>query len=135
MEIHIEIIGVLMIILAHVHIIFPKYFNWKTELKPLSLINRQMMTVHTFFIALFVLLIGLLCLTSAKDLIETRLGNTICTGLALFFTIRLFFQFFIYSSELWRGKKVETSIHVLFSLFWLYASGVFIWIVVWGLLA
>ncbi|HCS21164.1 MAG TPA: hypothetical protein DIW47_11505 [Bacteroidetes bacterium] len=128
MELNIEIIGVLLVILSFIHVGFPKYFNWKTELKLLSPINRQMMGVHTFFIALMVFLIGLLCLTSASDLMETKLGNTLCIGLALFFTIRLFFQFFIYSPELWRGKKFETTMHILFSLFWVYASGVFIWI-------
>jgi hypothetical protein len=49
MEIHFKIIGVLLIALALAHIVFPKYFNWDKELKSLSLINRQMMTVHTFF--------------------------------------------------------------------------------------
>ncbi len=51
-----KIIGFLLITLALVHIIFPKYFNWNKELKALSLINRQMMTVHTFFIAFTVLI-------------------------------------------------------------------------------
>jgi hypothetical protein len=41
MEIHFKIIGVLLIALALVHIVFPKYFNWDKELKSLSLINRQ----------------------------------------------------------------------------------------------
>lgn len=129
MEIHIEIIGALLVILSFLHVGFPKYFNWKAELKALSLINRQMMSVHTFFIGLIVFLIGILCLTSARDLIETRLGNTVSCGLALFFTIRLFFQFFIYSPELWKGRKFETFMHVLFSLFWSYVSGVFIGLV------
>tara|TARA_R110000737_G_scaffold217581_1_gene233983 strand:- start:720 stop:905 length:186 start_codon:yes stop_codon:yes gene_type:complete len=48
MEVHLKIIGVLLMALALVHIIFPKYFNWKEELKSLSLINKQMMTIHTF---------------------------------------------------------------------------------------
>jgi hypothetical protein len=70
--------------LSLVHLIFPKYFNWKEELKSLSLINKQMMTIHTFFIALVVFLMGLLCLTSATELIETRLGKTISLGLGIF---------------------------------------------------
>ncbi|MFN7424474.1 MAG: hypothetical protein ACK5QP_13865, partial [Chitinophagales bacterium] len=86
MEIHFKIIGVLLITLALVHIIFPKYFNWEEELKSLSLINRQMMTVHTFFIALTVFLMGLLCLTSAYDLIETNIGKKITFGLGIFWT-------------------------------------------------
>jgi hypothetical protein len=126
MEIHFKIIGVLLIALALIHIIFPKYFNWDKELKSLSIINRQMMMIHTFFIALTVLLMGLLCLTSSKELIETTLGKKISLGLGIFWIIRLFIQFFGYSSSLWKGKKFETSIHILFSLVWTYLSIIFL---------
>jgi hypothetical protein len=126
MQIHINIIGILLIALALVHIIFPKYFNWKKELKSLSLINRQMMTVHTFFIALTVFLMGLLCLTSSAELIETNLGKKLSLGLGVFWTVRLVFQFFGYSSDLWKGKKFETCMHVIFSLLWTYLSFIFL---------
>jgi len=125
METHFKIIGAILIILAFAHIIFPVYFNWKNDLIKLSLINRQMMKVHTIFIALIVLLMGILCLTSSKDLIETDLGKTISLGLAFFWTIRLLIQFFGYSSLLWKGKKFETMVHIIFSLLWIYMSGVF----------
>ena len=125
MEIHIQIIGTLLIVLSLIHVIFPSYFNWKSELQHLSLINRQMMTVHTFFIALTVFLIGLLCVTSASELIETSLGKKISLGLAVFWTIRLFTQIFIYSPKLWKGKTFETIVHVLFTIFWAYMSLVF----------
>lgn len=128
MEIHYKIIGVLLMALALVHVIFPKYFKWKEELKSLSLINRQMMTVHTFFIALVVFLMGLLCLTATTDLIETKLGKTISFGLGIFWSTRLFIQFFGYSTELWKGKTFETIVHILFSLLWTYLSVVFLWI-------
>lgn len=126
MEIHFKITGVLLIALAVIHIIFPKYFNWNSELKSLSLINRQLMTVHTFFIALTLLLMGLLCLTSARDLIETNLGKKISLGLGVFWTIRLFIQFFGYSTKLWKGKRFETFMHILFSLLWTYLSIIFL---------
>ena len=126
MYIHIKIIGFLLIALALVHIIFPKYFNWGKELKFLSLINRQMMTVHTFFIAFTVFLMSLLCLTSTNELIETNLGKKISLGLGVFWTIRLFIQLFVYSSDLWKGKKFETVIHILFSIFWIYFSSIFL---------
>ena len=125
MEIHIQIIGTLLIVLSLIHVIFPSYFNWKSELQHLSLINRQMMTVHTFFITLTVFLIGLLCVTSASELIETSLGRKISLGLAVFWTIRLFTQIFIYSPKLWKGKTFETIVHVLFTIFWAYMSLVF----------
>jgi len=127
MEIHFKIIGILLMILALIHVIFPKYFNWQEELKSLSLINRQMMIVHTLFIALAVFLMGLLCLTSTSELIETKLGKTISLGLGIFWTVRLVVQCFGYSAELWKGKAFETTIHILFSLLWTYLSVVFIW--------
>lgn len=126
MEVNLKIVGVLLIILSLVHIFFPKYFDWEKELKSLSLINRQMMTVHTFFIALTVFLMGVLCLTSPGELIETNLGKKISLGLGIFWTFRLFIQFFGYSAELWKGKKFETLIHFLFSLLWMYLSILFL---------
>jgi len=125
MYIHLKIIGILLIALALIHIPFPKYFNWGKELKSLSLINRQMMSTHTFFISLTVFLIGLLCLTSSVELIETNLGNKIVLGLGIFWVIRLFFQFFVYSPKLWKRKRFETSIHILFSIVRTYLSIVF----------
>ena len=126
MQIHLKIIGVLLIILALIHIIFPRYFNWNRELKTLSLINRQIMTVHTFFIALTVFLMGVLCLTSSNELVQTDLGNKIAVGLGVFWFARLFIQFFVYSPSLWRGKKLETSVHILFTCMWSYFSFIFL---------
>lgn len=132
MKIHIEIIGVLFILLALIHPFFPKYFDWKNDQKSLSLINRQMMNFHAFFIALAVFLMGALCVSSAELLLQDGLGKIISLGMALFWTCRLFVQFFGYSSELWKGKKFETSMHILFSLFWIYVSAVFWWIYMAG---
>lgn len=126
MEIHFKIVGLLLILLALIHIIFPKYFNWKAEFTHLSLINRQMMTTHTFFIALTVFLMGVLCLTSSTELVATDLGKKISLGLGVFWGIRLFFQLFIYSSRLWRGRKFETIVHIIFTGLWSYLTIVFI---------
>ncbi|MDF3028416.1 MAG: hypothetical protein K0S23_2723 [Fluviicola sp.] len=128
MEIHVKTIGIMLIVLALVHGFFPKYFNWKEELKSISLINRQMMIVHTFFIALVLLLMGLLCFTSTTELLETKLGKIISLGFGIFWSMRLFIQFFGYSTKLWKGKAFETTIHMLFSLLWTYLSLVFFWI-------
>ena len=125
MELHLKITGILLLLLALMHVIFPRRFNWKTELSSLSLMNRQMMYVHTFFIGLVVFLMGLLCITSSKELIETELGRKVALGLCIFWTIRLFIQFFVYSPRLWKGKKFETFVHIAFSFLWVYLSAVF----------
>jgi len=85
-----------------------------------------MMLVHVFFIALTVFMMGLLCVVHTEDLIATNMGKAISLGLGVFWVIRLLIQFFGYASELWRGKVFETTVHVVFSLLWVYVSIVFI---------
>lgn len=125
MELQIKIIGALLIVLSFLHAVFPRYFQWKEDLKTVSLINRQMMYVHTFFIAFGVLLMGIMCLCCTKDLLHTPLGKNIALGLSIFWGVRLIFQFFIYSPRLWKNKPFETVIHLLFSMCWVYMSVVF----------
>lgn len=125
MAIHLKIIGILLIMLALIHVIFPKYFKWKEELKTLGLMNRQMMSVHMFFIALIVFMMGVLCLISTNELTETKLGKTIALGLCIFWSVRLFVQLFVYSTALWKGKMFETIVHIFFSILWAYISIVF----------
>jgi len=125
MELHLKIIGYLFIALAILHVFFSNYFKWKEELTSLSLINKQMMEVHTFFIALVVFGNGILNIFYTDELINNDFGKVISFGLFVFWSIRLVFQLFIYSSKLWKGKSFETSMHVLFTCFWIYCSAVY----------
>ncbi len=125
MELHLKIAGFLLTGLALFHIPFPKYFNWKKDLSALSLINRQMMTTHTFFIALTVFLMGLYSLTQASEIINTRLGRITALGMGSFWAIRFVFQHFVYSPKLWRGKRFETAMHLLFTIIWTYLCFVY----------
>jgi hypothetical protein len=126
MELNLKIIGILLILLGILHVIFLRYFKWKQDFIQVSHINRQMMYVHAFFIALMVFLLGLLCITSANEIISTNLGKKISLGIGIFWTARLLIQFFGYSSLLWKGKTFETTIHILFSVLWIYLSMIFL---------
>lgn len=126
MEIHLKIIGVILILLALAHSVFPRYFKWEVELASLSLASRQIVGVHTFFIALTVFLMGTLCLTSSTELITTNLGKHISLGIGVFWSIRLLFQFFVFSKDLWKGKRFETMIHIASTILWVYLSTVFL---------
>ena len=130
MTLHIKIVGSLLLLLALMHVVIPRYFNWTQSLSGLSLINKQIMYVHTFFIAFMVLLMGLLCIYSGNELVNSQLGQHISLGLFIFWFTRLLFQFFIYSPKVWRGKRFETFVHIVFALLWSYFSSVF-FIVYW----
>ena len=126
MEIHLKIVGSFLIALSLMHIIIPKYFKWEQELTSLSVITKQILYVHTFFIAFIVFLMGLLCLNYSHELVYDSFGRIISLGLFGFWFTRLIFQFFVYSPKVWRGKKFETVMHVIFSVGWLYFTMVFL---------
>jgi hypothetical protein len=126
MELQFKIIGTLLMLLAMLHFIFPRYFKWKQQLNSLSLVNRQLMYVHTFFIAFVVFLMGLLCMTSSSELLNTALGKRMCLALGIFWSVRLVIQLFGFSPNLWRGKLFETIAHIFFTVFWIYLSVVFL---------
>ncbi|MDO7876489.1 hypothetical protein Q5H93_17225 [Hymenobacter sp. ASUV-10] len=121
-----KVIGFFLVLLALLHAGFARYFGWRQEFAPVSLINRQMMYVHTFFVAFTVLLMGLLCFTSAPELVGTPLGRKVALGCGIFWLARLLVQFFGYSPQLWRGKRFETIVHVVFAAGWTYLSAVFL---------
>ncbi len=131
MEVHLKFIGILILILSLVHIGFPKYFNWKTEFQNLSLINTQMMYVHTFFVAFAVFLMGIFSFFYSKEIISTSLGKIISLGFSIFWFTRLVFQFFVYSTKLWKGKTFETAMHIIFSVLWSYLSIIY-FVVFWN---
>lgn len=126
MELQIKIIGGLFVLIAILHYFFPNYFDWKKELSSLSLINRQLIHVHIFFIAFGLFLMGILCLASSEALLSTPFGRRICLGLGIFWIVRLYVQLFVYSRKLWKGKTFETTMHILLSLFWAYTGTIFL---------
>lgn len=126
MEVHLKVAGAILVALAVMHIVIPRYFKWEQEMTSVSLITKQILYVHTFFIGFTVLLMGLLCLYYAHELLYNPLGRIICLALFGFWLTRLIFQFFVYSPRVWRGKKFETVMHVLFSFVWVYLTSVFL---------
>ncbi len=136
-ELNLRIIGFSLIFLSLLHGIFYRYFNWQEELKALSPINKDMFLVHCFFVALVLFLMGTVCLFFPGDLTgRCELGALVATGLLIFWGCRLFCQFFVYPAELWRGKKLETAVHIVFSITWTYyvaSFGLLLWYQLKGL--
>ena len=125
MENLLRIAGGLLVGLALLHGAFPRRFHWRRELESVSLLTRQIHYSHTFFVALTILLMGLLCLGNAPELAHTTLGRRISTGLFVFWLFRLVIQHIGFSSALWKGKTFETAIHVVFTLVWVFLVAVF----------
>jgi len=126
LALHLKVVGLLMLALAAAHFTFPRRFNWASELRRLSPLNRQIFIVHDLFIVLMLVMMGLLSLWQTAALLEpTALGRVMLAGLTLFWAVRLFVQFFVYDASLWRGNRFRTVMHGLFAGMWTYYTAVF----------
>jgi hypothetical protein len=123
---HLQVVGLLQIALALSHIAFPRRFNWKEETGRLSLLNRQIFHVHAVFICVVLMLFGFLNLACADELLtRSRLAKFVLAGITLFWTLRWFFQLFVYDSRLWKGNRFNTNVHVVFTAVWTYFGAVY----------
>jgi hypothetical protein len=115
--------GIFLLGLFVLNFFVPRKFNWAEELPRLSLLNRRIFQVHAIFIALMLLLMGLLLLLLPEALLAPQpLARAVCGGLALFWLVRLWMQWFLYDAELWRGKRFETAMHFTFTGLWIFLT-------------
>jgi hypothetical protein len=118
--------GVFLLGLFVLNFFVPARFKWADELPRLSLINRRIFQVHAVFIALILLLSGLLLVALPRELLTpTPLARAVLGGLAIFWGLRLWMQWFMYDRELWLGKRFETAMHFLFSGLWIFLTATF----------
>jgi hypothetical protein len=67
------------------------------------------------------LLGGLSLLRTDALLTPGPLSRAVLAGIFVFWLFRLAFQWFVYDSAIWRGRRFYTFMHCAFSLFWIYA--------------
>ena len=77
--------------------------------------------MHSLFIALILLQFGVVSLLYSHTLLDrTLLARVVLVGFVTFWGLRLFAQHFIYSAALWRGNRLHTLMHVVFTVLWAY---------------
>ena len=120
------IAGAGLILLAVLHIPIGRQLQWKKECQRLSPVNAAVFNVHTFFICVVLVMMGLPCLFQpAIFLSPSPAGAWLSWSFAGFWLVRLYCQWFVYSAELWRGKRLETSVHWCFTFIWIALTSVF----------
>jgi hypothetical protein len=123
---HLRAVGLLMALLVVVNLLVPARLGWRDEFARLSLVNRQIVQVHSLFIVLIVALFAGLLLTAADALLEpTRLSRIVLAGLTIFWATRMLVQWFFYSPRIWRGDRFRTVMHCVFSGAWVYVTMTF----------
>ncbi|WP_348263364.1 hypothetical protein P8935_02145 [Telmatobacter sp. DSM 110680] len=126
LHIHLQIVGFLLVLLGLSHVFMNRYFGWRNELAKVSLLTRQIFYVHTYFIALGVVLGGAVSLAFPNQLLgHAPLNRAILAGMAFFWCCRLLTQFLVYDGAIWRGDRYRTCMHVAFSLLWCYVTAIY----------
>ncbi len=121
LELNFRLMGLTQVALALIHLGFERRFEWKRDLAGISLLNRQLMYVHTFFVAFAVFLMGCLNLFAPDALLTpSRLSVWVSVGLTVFWAARLYTQFLVFDRRLWLGRGFETVAHVVFGFAWLW---------------
>ncbi|HYU44183.1 MAG TPA: hypothetical protein VEQ84_18695 [Vicinamibacteria bacterium] len=123
---HLQLAGAALILLALLHAGFPRRFKWHEETARLSPLNRQILFVHSFFIAVTLAIFGVLSFVIAASLAApSAVSRTVLAGFVVFWLLRLLTQLFVYEASLWRGNRFNTAMHVLFAAFWTYLVSVY----------
>jgi len=126
LHIHLQIVGILLMLLGLSHIFFSRFFRWEQELVAVSLLTRQVFFVHNFFIGLTVMLGGAASFFCANALLRPdTLSRAVLAGMATFWLCRLLAQFVGYDSAIWRGDRFRTFMHVACSLLWSYVTATY----------
>jgi hypothetical protein len=121
-----RIAGSGLILLAFLHLPIGRRLGWREDCKQLTPANEAIFHVHTFFICLVLVIMGLPCLLDpAIFLIPTRAGAWIAWSFAAFWACRLYFQWFVYPAALWRDKSLETALHACFTVIWFALTALF----------
>jgi len=127
LSIHLQIVGILLVLLGLSHAFFNRYFGWEQELAAVSLLTRRVFFVHSFFIALGVVLSGAVSFMYADTLLRPNaLNRALLAAMVTFWLCRLLAQFFAYDSAIWRGDRFRTFMHVAFALIWCYVTATYV---------
>jgi len=121
-----RIAGAGLILLAVLHIPIGIQLKWREERARMAPVNASIFHVHAFFICLVLVLMGLPCLLDPAVFLEpSRAGKWAAWSLSIFWLVRLYFQWFVYRAELWRGKRMETFLHWWFTGVWIFLTTLF----------
>lgn len=96
--------------LAIFHILFWKLFDWKNDLKKLTIANKAIIQIANLRLIYFFLFAGVICFVFTNELTQTRFGRFFLTGLSIFWLGRTIEQFIFLNIH---NKKV----HILTVIF------------------
>lgn len=120
---YIWIAGGLQLVMFVVSLFLPARLRYRENLSKVLPIIQQIFTVHSIYISMLLLVLGVLCFLFAPELAGGSLLGRFFSGyLAVFWGLRVFIQLFYYDPEL---KRQNPLANMAFTLAFIYLCGVF----------
>lgn len=114
-----RVAGAGLIVLALAHLPMSRSLRWREEAALMSPASEAVFHVHTFFVCVVLVMMGLPALLAPRVFLDrTAAGSWLAWSYATFWAIRLYVQWFVFPAELWRGKRLETVMHGVFTVVW-----------------
>jgi hypothetical protein len=116
-----RITGAGLILLAILHVPIGRKLMWREQAARMSPENEAIFHVHAFFICVLLVMMGLPSLLEPSVFLEkSRAAMWVSWLVCGFWFLRLYCQWFVYGSNLWRGKRLETVMHFWFTAVWIW---------------
>jgi hypothetical protein len=123
---HLRLAGSMIVALGIAHAFLPAALDWSRGLATLSLLDRQIAYVHSAYIGLTCVLLGLLPLALPDALVRgDALATAVLIGLTGFWGSRLVVQLCVYDTRHWRGDRLRTAAHLGLVPLWTYETAVY----------
>lgn len=118
--------GVSMVCLALAHLSFSRMLNWREDLRKLTAINRQVFIVHTVFLAIGILMLGVDCIFFSQTLTDrSQLAMVATASFAMCWFSRLVCQLFIFTGPISENSKLEAVLRICGTSLWTFYTALF----------
>ncbi len=115
MEILVKAGGIYSLGFVIFHLLFWRLFDWDTDLRSLSFLNRAIMQVVNLSLTFVFVMFGAISLLHTRELLETPLGHSLLLLIALFWLFRAILQPIFFKLKHW-GSVVFFAVFLLGSL-------------------
>ncbi|WP_009966030.1 hypothetical protein [Verrucomicrobium spinosum] len=131
LEALLRFVAVLQLGLAVLSFFLPRIMKWEGDISRMSLLVRDVFTIHSWFISITLIIWGVLTWRFAPEMAHapTELSRWLCGAMGLFWGIRCVLQWTHYSPAHWRGIPSRTVIH------WVLFFGYAAWTTVYAMAA
>jgi hypothetical protein len=121
-----RLVGVSLVLLGLAHVAMPRALAWSKQFGALDPLNRRIMYVHTLFIGLTCVLLGLAPLALTAELLSPApMSTAVLVAECGFWTARWCVQFTAFPPALWRHSRLHFAGYLGLSLLWTWIVAVF----------